>query len=62
MKLAIKRLTENCALIVLVWIKCVLSVWLGLSMVVAVGNHVVACSNLRLFECLLKDVDVCVVL
>ena len=45
--------------IVLVWVECVLSVWLGLGVVLAVCNQVIAGSNLRLFKGLLKDVDVC---
>ena len=49
-------------MVVLVGVELMLGVGFCLGVVVAVGNHVVACSNLRLFECLLKDVDVCVVL
>jgi hypothetical protein len=55
-------LTENGTMVVLVGVELMLGVGFCLGVVVAVGNHVVACADLRLLEGLLEDVDVRVVL
>lgn len=55
-------LTENGSLVVLVGVKLMLNNGACLGVVVAVGNHIIACRDLSLLEGLLEDVDVRVVL